>query len=126
PRRTRPRHPATLLRGDARRLAVADGVDLDARRADHLLPGGDRHLPGEGVPGGEAAAADAHPRGVRAADGGRAPGARGSGGTGMIAVDCREDPNWLPLVTESLRHTGAAVVTGVLTNAFREEARERM
>lgn len=44
----------------------------------------------------------------------------------MITVNCHETPNWLPLVAESLRHTGAAVVTGVLTTAFREEARERM
>jgi ectoine hydroxylase-related dioxygenase (phytanoyl-CoA dioxygenase family) len=44
----------------------------------------------------------------------------------MITVDCRESPGWLALVTESLRHTGVAVVTGVLTNSFREETRERM
>src|SRR5437763_10203884 len=44
----------------------------------------------------------------------------------MITVDCRANPNWLPLVTEALRHTGVAVVTGVLTDSFREETRERM
>jgi ectoine hydroxylase-related dioxygenase (phytanoyl-CoA dioxygenase family) len=44
----------------------------------------------------------------------------------VITVNCRENPNWLPLVTESLRHAGAAVVTGVLTRDFREETRERM
>jgi ectoine hydroxylase-related dioxygenase (phytanoyl-CoA dioxygenase family) len=44
----------------------------------------------------------------------------------VITVNCRETPNWLPLVTESLRHAGAAVVTGVLTRDFREETRERM
>src|SRR5436305_12394258 len=44
----------------------------------------------------------------------------------MITVDCRDDPSWLPLVTEALRHIGVAVVTGVLTDSFREETRERM
>jgi ectoine hydroxylase-related dioxygenase (phytanoyl-CoA dioxygenase family) len=44
----------------------------------------------------------------------------------MLTVDCKTDPDWLPLTLEALRHQGVAVVTGVLAAGFLEETRARM
>ncbi|MGL4551109.1 MAG: phytanoyl-CoA dioxygenase family protein [Gemmataceae bacterium] len=44
----------------------------------------------------------------------------------MLTVDCRSDPDWLPLTLDALRHQGVAVVTGVLPAKTLEETRARM
>jgi hypothetical protein len=44
----------------------------------------------------------------------------------MLNVDCKQETGWLPLVCESLRHDGAAVVTGVLDADFLAETRRRL
>src|SRR5262245_15223832 len=44
----------------------------------------------------------------------------------MLVVDCKSNPNWLPLTVEAIRHTGGAILTGVLLPEFVAETRERM
>jgi ectoine hydroxylase-related dioxygenase (phytanoyl-CoA dioxygenase family) len=44
----------------------------------------------------------------------------------MLTVDCRETPEWAALVAEAVRHAGVAIVTGVVPDPMRDEARERM
>jgi ectoine hydroxylase-related dioxygenase (phytanoyl-CoA dioxygenase family) len=44
----------------------------------------------------------------------------------MLVVDCHTEDDWLPLTLEALRYDGAAVVTGVLSDALLETTRLRM
>jgi ectoine hydroxylase-related dioxygenase (phytanoyl-CoA dioxygenase family) len=45
---------------------------------------------------------------------------------GMVRVHCKEQGDWLAVTLESLRHTGVAIVTGVLDRPFLEATRARM